>query len=121
MRFPQLAVGARFRYAGKTYRKTSALLAKAEDGDLRVIPKYAELEPVDGSATAAKPARHLAMVDIAALSAAAQTLHGDCRDLLRQVGEDPTRIGEALVRLDSLHARFQDGLVSPPSNTGNGA
>ena len=51
MKFPQLAVGARFRYQGKIYCKTSPLAASAADGSQRMIPRSASIEALDGPDT----------------------------------------------------------------------
>lgn len=50
MRFPQVAVGQRFTYQGKCYTKTGPLTASEEgNGNQRMIPKAAEVTPVDAA------------------------------------------------------------------------
>ena len=50
MRFPQVAVGQRFNYQGKCYTKTGPLTASKEgDGNQRMIPRAAEVTPVDAA------------------------------------------------------------------------
>ena len=47
MRLQHLAVGARFEYEGQVYVKTGPLTASAEQGGQRMIPRYADLKPLD--------------------------------------------------------------------------
>ena len=50
MRFPQVAIGQRFTYQGKCYTKTGPLTASEEgDGSQRMIPRAAEVTPVDAA------------------------------------------------------------------------
>ena len=47
MKFSELAPGARFRFEGRVYVKEGPVLAReAATGRLRLIPRYARLEPV---------------------------------------------------------------------------
>jgi hypothetical protein len=111
MRFPQLPIGARFEYQGNRYSKTSALLASAEDGSgQRIIPKYADLAPVQGDAAAPLPAQPQATVDMLTVTSAFAVHHAACRDLLVQVGKDPTCIEAALASLDAARQGFLDSI-----------
>ena len=47
MKLHQLAVGARFEYAGQTYVKTGPITASAEQGGTQMIPRHATLKPLD--------------------------------------------------------------------------
>lgn len=47
MRLQHLAIGARFEYEGQVYVKTGPLTASAEQGGQRMIPRYADLKPLD--------------------------------------------------------------------------
>jgi hypothetical protein len=107
MRFPQLPLGARFLYQGKVYSKTSALLASAEDGSgQRIIPKYADLAPAEGEVATPAPAEPPAMLDKSMVTATFAAHHAGCRDLLRQVSQDPARIESALADLEAARQRF---------------
>jgi|SRR5512139_1029857 hypothetical protein len=47
MRLQDLPVGARFEYQGKVFVKTGPITATAENGGQRMIPRYADLQPLD--------------------------------------------------------------------------
>ncbi len=47
MKFQHLPIGARFEFEAKIYSKTGPLTASAEAGGQRVIPRYADLTPLD--------------------------------------------------------------------------
>jgi hypothetical protein len=48
MKFQHLAIGARFEYEGKFYCKTGPISASSEQGESRMIPRHADLRPLDG-------------------------------------------------------------------------
>lgn len=48
MKFQHLPVGASFIYEGKLYSKTGPMTASTEEGGQRMIPRYAEMIPLDG-------------------------------------------------------------------------
>lgn len=52
MKFPQLPLGARFRYRGQIFCKSSPLAAVDADGGSRMIPRSANVEPLDEQDTA---------------------------------------------------------------------
>jgi len=117
MRFPQLPIGARFVYQGRTYSKTSALLASAEDGSgQRIIPKYADLTPADGSCAEVAPQAQQVQVDMATLASAIDAYHAACRDLMQQVCQDPTQSEAALGALNAAHARMRCTLDEAAGN-----
>ena len=47
MRLQDLPIGARFEYQDKVFVKTGPITATAEDGGQRMIPRYADLQPLD--------------------------------------------------------------------------
>jgi hypothetical protein len=47
MKFQHLAIGARFEFEGRVYTKTGPVSASAPEGGQRMIPRYADLEPLD--------------------------------------------------------------------------
>lgn len=57
MKLQQLSLGARFEYQGKVFVKTGPLTASSEDGGQQMIPRYAVLTPLDGTAPEAKAGR----------------------------------------------------------------
>jgi len=57
MRFPQLAIGQRFRYQGKLFSKSGPLTAREEgSGNNRLIRKSAQVELFDDAAAPPKRA-----------------------------------------------------------------
>lgn len=65
MKFPQLPLGARFQYDGKSYVKTSPIAASGEDGQTRMIPRYAQVLPLDaGHAAPPKVERRFAEAEV---------------------------------------------------------
>ena len=47
MKLQDLHIGARFEYQGRIFVKTGPITATAEDGGQRMIPRYADLRPLD--------------------------------------------------------------------------
>ena len=47
MKLHQLAIGARFEYEGAVFTKTGPITAAAEGGGQQMIPRYANLKPLD--------------------------------------------------------------------------
>jgi hypothetical protein len=78
MKFPQLPLGARFRWQGEHYRKTGPMTAHAEaGGEQRLIPRSAAVEPVDnGTPPPTGEARLSASEVRAALDAFSADLRG---------------------------------------------
>jgi hypothetical protein len=68
MRFPQLAIGRRFRYQGKIYRKTGPLTASDEDtGQNRLIMKSTEVTPLDAAESVQETKQRFSRADVEAL------------------------------------------------------
>ena len=61
MRLQDLPVGARFEYQSLVFVKTGPITATAENGSQRMIPRYADLRPLDPPplATDKRPRRRL--------------------------------------------------------------
>ena len=61
MRLQDLPVGARFEYQGKVFVKTGPITAASEAGGQQMIPRYADLRPLDPPplATDKRPRRRL--------------------------------------------------------------
>lgn len=76
MKLQHLAIGARFEYEGQIFTKTGPLTASAEQGGQRIIPRYANLRPLD--AMSAGPGQ----VDRLKVQAALSTFHETCRGLV---------------------------------------
>jgi len=72
-------MGARFEYAGQAYVKTGPLIGAGEGGQ-RLIPKYAVLKVLDGSAPA--PAAPAAPLTREAVLAAFEAYHATCVALI---------------------------------------
>ena len=96
MKFQHLPIGARFEYEGKVYVKTGPVAAASEQGGQRMIPRFAVLKPLDGSAPAARPEPGRKL-DEARVLAAFEAFHADCARLLDSA---------AVAELETARARF---------------
>jgi hypothetical protein len=97
MKFTQLPIGARFRYQGRLYSKTSPLAASAEDGAQRLIPRSATVQPAEPTSEAAPSAPH-------DRRAALDDYHASCVALLGEVAEaGPSGLQGARTRLDEAY------------------
>ena len=56
MKLQQLPMGARFEYQGVIYAKTGPMMAASENGEKKMIPRYAVLKPLDGVPATPDPA-----------------------------------------------------------------
>jgi hypothetical protein len=85
MKLQQLPMGARFEYQGAVYVKTGPMMAAAESGEQKLIPRYAVLKPLDPmpAATDPKAARQLPE---AAVLAAFDTFYLKCSRLVDESG-----------------------------------
>jgi hypothetical protein len=83
MKFQQLPMGTRFEYEGVVYCKIGPVSATAEQGGSRLIPRHAELRPLDGAVPAA-PAKPVRQLDESVVLAAFETFFAVC---LRQADE----------------------------------
>ncbi len=81
MKIHQLPMGARFEYAGQVYEKTGPLVATGAGGQ-RLIPKYAVLKVLDGSAPA--PAAQSTPLTRESVLAAFENYHAACVALISQ-------------------------------------
>jgi hypothetical protein len=78
MKFLHLGLGARFEFEGKTYTKTGPMTASADAGGQRMIPRYADLIPLDGAPP--PPARKTpASLDAALVRAAFERFYEDAQ------------------------------------------
>jgi hypothetical protein len=99
MKFPQLPIGARFRYQGDIYCKSSPLAASGPDGAQRMIPRSATVDPLqEGDDAAAPPVG-------SPLQQALDDYHAQCLALLREAAESgPAALDALSRRLDQAHA-----------------
>jgi hypothetical protein len=100
VKFQHLAIGARFEFEGKVYTKTGPVSASSGQGGSRMIPRYASLSPLDGSAPPAKP-EPKRKLDEAAVLAAFEEFYGEC---LRRL-DDPDRLA-----MEAAKERFRAAL-----------
>lgn len=101
MKFPQLPVGARFRFQGEDYCKTSPLAASGADGAQRMIPRSALVEPLLDDAKAAKKS------PATPLHKALNRYHAECRTLLQEaVAGGPATLKALEHRLEQAHAEL---------------
>jgi hypothetical protein len=85
MRFQHLAIGTRFEYEGKVYCKTGQVSTSSEQGGQRMIPRYAELVPLDAPAAPAKP-KSGRKLDEATVLEAFDSFYRDCTRLTDEAG-----------------------------------
>mgnify|MGYP006915288051 CR=1 FL=1 len=78
MKLNHLPIGARFEYEGQIYTKTGPITAAAEKGGQRMIPRYAVLRPVDGSAPVEAPPLPARQLDEATVRSAFDDFHATC-------------------------------------------
>ena len=117
MKFQQLPMGARFLFEGAPYRKTSPLLASAEDGGSRMIPRWAVVQPLDVTAPPA-PARPATLPSQAVVAALTDLQHR-LQAMLDALDLPAGRLTEARAELAAAHmaALAQLGL---PGQTNDG-
>lgn len=63
MKLHQLAIGARFEYQGKVFTKTGPITATAEPGGQQMIPRYADLRPLDQAESEMAPGMAVRKLD----------------------------------------------------------
>lgn len=105
MKFSQLPIGARFEFEGKAYVKTGPIAASSEEGGQRMIPRYAVLRSLDGSAPVALP-KAVRSLGEGVVTAAFDAFYRDCGRLLEDTVEDDDSLEAARRRLSSARDRF---------------
>lgn len=115
MKFSLLPIGARFEFEGKVYVKTGPIAASTEQGGQRMIPRYAVLRPLDGSAPVAAP-RPPRILDQAAVLAAFEPFYRACGRVLDDAVEDDGRLDAARRELSSARDRFLAALGNGDKN-----
>jgi len=109
VKFSQLPLGARFEYQGRVYVKTSPLAASGEAGGQKLIPRYAELTPLDGAPTpVTRPNR---VLDETTVLAAFEAFAADCQRLLDRSSADVTQHRLLRAELEAARQRFLDSLA----------
>lgn len=103
MKFQHLPIGARFEYEGKVYVKTGPIAASSGQGGQRMIPRHAELVPLDGGVQATVPAVGRKL-DEAAVLAAFEAFYAESARLL----DEPARLSLAEARSRFLAALRRD-------------
>lgn len=115
MRFSQLPVGQRFEFEGVRYVKTGPMLAAEEaGGKTRFIGKYAMVQPLGGSETAAPAATTMPQaVDAAAVAAAFEDFYRQARAIVDQLGAeaDAATVSRARHELSAARAAFNAALA----------
>ena len=77
MKLQDIPVGARFEYQGRVFVKTGPMTATAEDGGQRMIPRYADLRPLNPPPPGDKPGPR-SRLDEAKVRAAFDEFHRTC-------------------------------------------
>lgn len=99
MKFTQLALGARFRYQGEVYCKSSPLAASGPGGAQRMIPRSAAVEPLQDGADAPPPRSPLRL--------ALDAYHSEARQLLEQAADgSPDDLAELVRRLNLAYEQI---------------
>lgn len=109
MKFQHLPLGARFEFEGKVYVKAGPLTAAAENGSgPRLIPRHAQLKPVDGPMTMGDTDASSAS-RAARLRAAANQLVTRCTQLIESAcaHTDPDLAAELMSELELERKRFE--------------
>lgn len=94
MKFQHLPIGARFEFEGVAYVKTGPISAATEQGGQRMIPRYAVLRPLDGSAPVAAPKRARNLDETAVLTAF-EAFYSECGRLLAGNADNVSRLEAA--------------------------
>jgi hypothetical protein len=76
MKLQDIPVGTRFEYQGRVFVRTGPITATAEDGSQRMIPRYADLRPLDPLPE--KPPASQRTLDEARVRAAFDEFHRTC-------------------------------------------
>lgn len=103
-KFHLLPVGMEFRYKERLFTKNAPLTAIDENGNQRMVPRSAVIEPIkagSGAPTAVQPPREL-------LSTAAGEYHRKCQDVLQRVAPalDPETLRHADEELEAARQEF---------------
>lgn len=115
MKFSQLPIGARFEFEGKAYVKTGPIAASSQEGGQRMIPRYAVLRPLDGTAPV-EPPKASRSLDETTVKAAFDAFYRDLGRLLDDTVEDDDRLDAAHRRLSSARDRFLAALAKDSKN-----
>jgi hypothetical protein len=105
MKFPQLPIGARFEFEGKTYVKTGPIAATGEEGGQRMIPRWADLRVQDGTVPL-EPPRPKMRLEEEAVRQALEAHGRECDRVLEEAVEDDARLEAARARMALSRARF---------------
>ncbi len=109
MKFAQLSIGQRFELDGAVFVKTSPMMAAKEGGgESRFMARYVVVKVLGGEVAPPKP-QGARMVEEAAVTAAFETFHSRCREVLAR--ELPAEKWEAaLAELEADKTSFFDAL-----------
>ena len=111
MKFTELQIGQRFLYQGKTYRKTTPLMADPVDGaGQRLIPRSAAVEPLDA---AASPPALPGDIPLAQIDRAMHRLSADINQILADSGLDAQKVNALLRELQGAFVRCRHTLNLP--------
>ena len=112
MRFHQLEPGARFRYRNEVFVKKTPLVAIQESsGQQKLIPKSADIEPLD-SPVSASPSPGEQRLDRETVVRAFESFYEDCVEqiLSLETAQDGAAFTEARRRLARARERFLESL-----------
>lgn len=111
MKFPQIPVGQYFRWQGERYCKAGPMTAHARDGSQKLIPRSAQVEPLDAAADTARAQQGGTEIPVADVAAALAALTGSLRDYAASL-EGPARSALA-ARIDAAERDFRRALSLP--------
>lgn len=111
MRFHQLSIGQTFRFQGETYTKQDSLMSvHAGSGRRRLIKRSAEVELLDETPDPSPAAPTHDAFSAAAVSAAFETFHLQCRQLLAECSNDAQHRERLEARLEQARLAFLEQL-----------
>ena len=111
MKFPQLQIGQRFAYQGKTYRKATPLLADLEDAEgQRLIPRSAMVEPLEPAAAITEAPSE---IPVALVDRAMEQLSSDINRITKDSGLDAEGVNNLLCELQGALLRTRRKLNLP--------
>ena len=85
MKLQHLPMGARFEYQGAVYVKTGPMMAAAENGEQKLIPRYAVLKPLDVMPAAPDP-KTMRQLPEPVVLAALENFYAHCSRLVDESG-----------------------------------
>ena len=115
MKFSALAIGARFRFQGGEYTKTSPLMAEPHPlGERRLMPRSAEVDPLHTNTTRIGDLPDIpSEIPREQLDRVMQQLAGELSELIARSGLNAAQSSELARDLQRAFARARQALQLP--------